>query len=349
MPHPLVQTLLSEIQQLNLSQQAELYQSLVPWLTQMETWSQQPATIQQVREARFAEGLQCPRCNSGEVKRNGKFKDKRGIVKQRYLCKGCGRTFTDLTKTPIAYSKKQPLWGKMARCMIEGMSVRKTAAKLGISVPTAFFWRHKMLAALRSLDKPTLAGVVEADETYFRYFLKGTRRLRELAGRDPRKRGEPATKRGLSREQVCVIVARDRHTLTVAEVGGRGVPNVQILKRVLEPVMNRESILCTDGASSYKRFCVDIGVAHYSVNSKRANGSIYHINNVNNWHGRLKDWMVRFKGVATKYLNNYLMWFTFLEKTSKLSPVLASKQMLTDACSVLKSELLPLAQPLMVA
>jgi hypothetical protein len=139
-----------------------------------------------------------------------------------------------------------------------------------------------------------------------------------------------------------VIVARDRHTLTVAEVGGRGVPKVQIVKKVLEPILD---VLCTDGASAYKRFCAEFGVAHYSVNGKRANGSIYHINNVNNWHGRLKDWMVRFKGVATKYMNNYLMWFTLLDRTSQISPVSASKQMLTETCSVLQPHLLPVADP----
>ena len=84
--------------------------------------------------------------------------------------------------------------------MIEGMSVCKTAKEVGISVPTAFFWRHKVLAALRTLDKPIPAGKVESDETYFWYSLKGTRRLRELIGREPKKRGEAATKRGLSRE-----------------------------------------------------------------------------------------------------------------------------------------------------
>jgi len=118
----------------------------------------------------------------------------------------------------------------------------------------------------------------------------------------------------LSREQVYVIVARDRRALTVAEVGGRGIPKVEVVEKVLD----QESVLCTDGARSYKPFCADIGVAHYPVNGERANGSIYHIKNVNNWHGRLKQWMLRFKGVAIKYLNNYLMWFTFLEQDKQV-------------------------------
>ena len=35
---------------------------------------------------------------------------------------------------------------------------------------------------------------------------------------------------------------------------------------------------------------------------------IYHIQNVNNYDSRLKTWMRRFNGVATKYLDSYLGW-----------------------------------------
>ena len=35
---------------------------------------------------------------------------------------------------------------------------------------------------------------------------------------------------------------------------------------------------------------------------------IYHIQNVNSYGSRLKGWMRRFNGVATKYLDSYLGW-----------------------------------------
>jgi hypothetical protein len=38
-----------------------------------------------------------------------------------------------------------------------------------------------------------------------------------------------------------------------------------------------------------------------------------HINNVNAYHGRLKQWLSRFNGVATKNLPNYLGWRHALE------------------------------------
>jgi hypothetical protein len=39
----------------------------------------------------------------------------------------------------------------------------------------------------------------------------------------------------------------------------------------------------------------------------------FHINNVNAYHGRLKEWLRRFHGVATKNLSNYLGWRRTLE------------------------------------
>jgi hypothetical protein len=39
----------------------------------------------------------------------------------------------------------------------------------------------------------------------------------------------------------------------------------------------------------------------------------FHLNNVNAYHGRLKQWLRRFHGVATQNLPNYLGWRRALE------------------------------------
>lgn len=36
---------------------------------------------------------------------------------------------------------------------------------------------------------------------------------------------------------------------------------------------------------------------------------VYHMNNINNFHSKLKQCMIRFNGVATKYLDNYINYF----------------------------------------
>ncbi|MDP9729688.1 transposase [Alicyclobacillus tolerans] len=103
--------------------------------------------IHHIRETHFRSGVVCPRCGSKSTKRDGKMV---GTGRQRYFCKACGRTFSDLTGTPLSYTKKSAeMWDEMARCMREGKSLRATAEELNIAVSTAFAWRHKILASLR--------------------------------------------------------------------------------------------------------------------------------------------------------------------------------------------------------
>ena len=45
-----------------------------------------------------------------------------------------------------------------------------------------------------------------------------------------------------------------------------------------------------------------------NLNAGERTCGIYHIQSVNNYDSRLKTWMRRFNGVATKYLDSYLGW-----------------------------------------
>lgn len=57
------------------------------------------------------------------------------------------------------------------------------------------------------------------DETYFLYSEKGKRKI---TGRKPQKRGGKSTYRGISNDQICVLVARDSQKMTYSGVLGRG-------------------------------------------------------------------------------------------------------------------------------
>ena len=110
--------------------------------------------------------------------------------------------------------------------------------------------------------REALAGVVEADETFFRRSHKGSRRWRRGAappGRGPHRRGERASKRGLSAEQVPALVARDRAGHTVDAV----LPDLgaEAIKVVLAPVVAGDAVLCSDGAKAYAAFAAERGHA----------------------------------------------------------------------------------------
>ena len=60
------------------------------------------------------------------------------------------------------------------KCMLEGKSLRACAAEVGISLRSSFNWRHKILAAINSLQGGiSVSGIVEADELILKYLEKG--------------------------------------------------------------------------------------------------------------------------------------------------------------------------------
>ncbi len=257
-------------------------------------------------ESRLAAKRECPHCNSENVKKWGKA---HGL--QRYRCYDCGKTFNALTDSPLASLRKKERWLEMASCLKDGLSVRKTAARCGVSVPTAFKWRHRFLRAAAA-DKPVkLEGIAEADETYFLESFKGRRQL----PRSARKRGGKAKKRGLSSEQIPVLVARDRHGAVIDAV--LQDQSKAAVKKVLSGRLGKDNILCIDGGNALWGFVNEEEIPFKLILSDKhvhEKNPIFHIQNVNGYHHRLKSWMVRFNGVATKYLPNYLGWRRVYER-----------------------------------
>jgi hypothetical protein len=59
--------------------------------------------------------------------------------------------------------------------MYLGYSLRKSAEIVEVIWVTLFYWRHKLLNALKQMDFEHFEGIVEMDETYFLYSQKGQR------------------------------------------------------------------------------------------------------------------------------------------------------------------------------
>ncbi|MGH8853946.1 MAG: IS1595 family transposase, partial [Telluria sp.] len=147
---------------------------------------------------------------------------------------------------------------------------------------------------------------VEADEMFLLESQKGSRTL----DRPARKRGGVARWRGINRDHVCVLVARDRTGGTFDFITGRGAVTAAQLQRHLPPVLAPDVLLVTDGHQAYRAFARAAGIAHEFVNlraGERGRGAV-HVQNVNAYHQRFRQWLARFNGVASRYLPNYLGW-----------------------------------------
>ena len=116
-----------------------------------------------------------------------------------------------------------------------------------------------------------------------------------------------------------VLIVRDRSGITSEAI----LPGVtaDALAEVLTPLLDSDAILCSDGHRSYQAFSRASGISHRPVNlsaGKRVIDKAFHVQNVNAYDSRLKGWMVRFHGVATKYLDHYLGWQRWLDSHTKV-------------------------------
>ena len=253
----------------------------------------------------------CPHCESTAVKGYGKYRGR-----PKFMCKACSRCFTDLSAAPISSVKMPDKMRCFAAQMAKGgVPLRQSAEEFGISLKTAFRWRHKILQGYSLHPSRKLTGIAEADETFFRYSEKVDKLVKHR--RKVHKRGGKASKVGVSDEQVPVVVGCDRQGELILRVAGRGRVSKKDIEQVLGKRIDEDATLCTDAHSGFKAFAGAHEFKYKPINiskGRRVVKKIYHIQNVNNAHTRLKSWMVRFDGVATKYLDSYMGWFGLMEE-----------------------------------
>lgn len=263
----------------------------------------------------------CPHCLSKRIRANGKLK---GV--QRYLCNGCKKNFSETTGKFWYNIKKKEKLNRYLYCLLSGYSIRKSAKETEISIQTSFDWRHKLLTSFSSVSVDEFQGIVESDDLFFSYSEKGNRNLE----RKPRKRGEKASKAGISDEKVAVVATCDRSGNKNFKVATRGRISKKDLANILKGKLDKAEVLCSDGHRSYGAFAKENDIMHKKFNAskgQRTVDKVYHVQNVNNMDMKLRKFMESFNGVATKYLQNYLNWFLVLEKiknsTSKITIVTA--------------------------
>ena len=266
--------------------------------------------VGEVRDAVMPRGLLCPRCGSEHAVRYGR---RRGA--QRYMCKACRRTFTDLTGTLVHGLHHRHLWLDFCKCLLDGLSVRDTAGKLGISKNTAFAWRHRAISALASVDSTDMCrGIVELAQWPMLRSFKGSRvpndalmhAIRPSIRRHHRVYGHLIPRS----RQITLVVAVDRTGRVRAEVAPRGENMTPTLSRI---IMSHAQ-LCAPRWGS--RFRLGAGwpggvqwVGAYGELRGRAGGPLYHVRNANRLIHYFVEWMRRFCGVATKYLLRYFSWY----------------------------------------
>jgi len=248
----------------------------------------------------------CPHCGSQKLRGWGRVS---GLP--RYFCTGCRRSFNALTGKPLAHLRKKEHWAAQTQALITGGSLAEAAKRCDVAVTTAFRRRHRFLSAPAPGKPGRLNGIVEVDETYIPESFKGKR-----SGllRPAHKRGGMAKTRGLSAELFPVLAARDRSGQTTDAV----LPKRDRASVTAAPggVVTPANQLCCDGGKAIVSFARKAKIPCCippKPGSPGPEAPNLHINDVNGCHGRLKEWLRPFHGVATAYLDHYPGWRRLVE------------------------------------
>ena len=282
---------------------------------------------EEINPKNYAEVVSCSMCKSNNINKNGK--DRSGI--QRYKCKECGHTFSATSNTLSSYtSQSVGQWMAFIMGLFNCETCETLSKKCGISVPTAHEWRLKVFAAVEHLEKDVkLTNVIMADDTRLPYSFKGNHGEDFDAPRKRHKRGKQNTRKTSNDNMVCVLCAIDSEGHSFSRFIGFGNPSG---KRISESFKNKldvkkDTILVTDGAQCFSRVIKDYAIPSWNRNTTLKYGTKkypniigkLHIQGVNSYHSRLKRFISRFRGVASRYLPGYIMLFDYMQNNKDIS------------------------------
>lgn len=98
----------------------------------------------------------------------------------------------------------------------------------------------------------------------------------------------------------------------------------------------------TDKMNSYKRFASKNNIDLVQLKSGKSKQGIYNIQHINSYHSELKRFLYSFKGVSTKYLNNYLIWHNFVnyaKETDEEKKIILLTYVMTTSKSITNQDL----------
>ena len=291
----------------------------------------------------YTEVLKCPNCQSQNLIKFGLSKSKN----QRYRCRKCQKTFSASTNTLSSNSIQDVgVWMVFIKGLLKGETYATLAQLCGVSTTTVRNWRLKVFVALEHLAAEVkLSGLVFADDTRIPYNFKGRHGEDFISPRRAHSRGGLSTMKNHVKNEICVLCAIDATRNSFSRCIGFGNPSGKRLSNGFagKLTVDENTVLITDGAQSFSRAVKDYGIPNWErrvtkiVGGKRfpntAHGEM-HIQFVNGYHKRLKEFLSRYHGVASRFLPGYLLLFDYKENHKHMTEDEQAKDILQAMVSV---------------
>lgn len=239
----------------------------------------------------------CPHCSSSMIVKNGKNR----LKIQRYKCKSCKKNFSSSTFSPLYHSKKPiEYWIKYLECLYNKFSVRASAEKTKIHRNTAFYWRHKILYSIDHVLPDALNGTIEIDETSFNENNKDKNACYHLFDTQAVSGIKP---------KVCIISCVDRTGGIFSKTACLNYANYSVVDSILDKKIPENSILYTTNHYKYESFARKHNLKLHKIFSNIYNTtSPFNLSKVKSFENSLHKLVAKCKGVATKYMNQYICW-----------------------------------------
>ncbi len=250
----------------------------------------------------------CPYCNCNRVIKHGKMN---GI--QRYRCKDrhCGRTFNENYHSPFRYSKKfKYMWKQYYDIMQQGASIRSCAGKMKINIITAFFWRHRFLNSFVESNKINVFKEhIELSKMIYTESFKGCKNIVKS-----------------TRDRISIVSIMDCNFDIESIPIERNTISMKRLIDVIYPKIHKDAVVIAyqdarlnvlankHNANIGKEFSVRVKRVRTFLSNTKVKKSIgERIKGIQPidpmFSVKLKRWISKFRGVATKYIDHYLKWF----------------------------------------
>ncbi|WP_196001640.1 IS1 family transposase [Clostridium sp. 1001271B_151109_B4] len=235
----------------------------------------------------------CPKCNCEKVIKFGFFKGA-----QRYKCnnEGCGKTFIEDKDNPFRCSKKfKENYQDYFKLFIQGKSIRECASKMNITITTSFFWRHRFLADFCNenyIEK--IDSYVELSKMIILENFKGDKKYH-----------------GEERDKIVVVTAINDRIDVLPIIAGRRFLDFYEIRNNLIPRIDNKAYIVGFQDSRLKTFAKalnEIRKVKLKYNCDFKIDLAYSI--------KVKAWLKKFNGVASKYLDHYLNWRAFEYKNN---------------------------------
>ena len=168
--------------------------------------------------------------------------------------------------------------------------------------------RMRLIESIKRHPPKFFAGTgasVQLDETYLRESFKGNHtRGRFRFPRGARHRVISASKRGLSKEQICVMTGVADDSSAFLSMSGWGVISKNRALTALDGKIARGTYAVADQASAYPGAMEALGVAF-----TRTKAEAHAINHVNTLRSLFDGFMACLPGVSPNRQSEYLTWF----------------------------------------